>query len=163
MVLDASGEAVTLNILYAIDPGVHQCGLAEFWDNKLQATGYMKTEDVAKLLPRERTGVRVVCEFPKVYQGGKQKGDPADLLELAFVVGQISVRAAGNAVEFQRVLPHEWKQQLDKNQTRIRALERLSIDEKKVVHGLKNHNVWDAVAIGLWALGRFERKRVIAR
>ena len=151
----------TPSVLYAVDPGVHQCGLAEFWEGRLQATGYLKTEELKLLLPREAVGVRVVCEFPKVYQGGKQKGDPADLLELAFVVGQLAERL--RLLKFERVLPHAWKQQLDKNQTWIRALERLDVDEKRVVEGLKNHNTWDAVTIGLWALGRFERKRVFAR
>lgn len=152
-------EDKSVSLLYAIDPGVHQCGLAEFFEGRLQATGFLKTEAVTKLIPREVVGgVRVVCEFPKVYQGGKQKGDPADLLELAFIVGRLDAH-----VPVQRVLPHEWKGQLDKKQTWIRALERLDEKEKKVVEGLKNHNVRDAVAIGLWALGRFERKRVFAR
>jgi hypothetical protein len=61
--------------------------------------------------------------------------------------------------------PSEWKGQLDKEQTEQRARERLSKSEfaSFVSVGALDHNTWDAVALGLYELGRFDPVRVIHR
>ena len=51
----------TPSVLYAVDPGVHQCGLAEFWEGRLQATGYLKTEELMHKKKRKRYCRRRKC------------------------------------------------------------------------------------------------------
>ena len=87
----------------------------------------------------------VVAEFPKVYPYERRKS-PNDLLPLAANVGACS--ALGELV---LVTPQEWKGQMPKDVCHRRILQALGEDE---VIGTKNHNVMDAVGIGLWYLGR---------
>jgi hypothetical protein len=122
---------------------------------------------------------RCVVEFPqKVYQGGKQKGDPEDLLRLAALVGCITAEVRRQWKEVLVVKPVEWKQQLSKEATIERILDRLDTEELAVVEvpeeckteaGIEKavkgwaHNVFDAVGIALWYAGRLKQKRVYAR
>lgn len=111
-------------------------------------------------------GDTLVVEFPKVYAGGKAKGDPADLLELAALVGALEERGRLRDVGVKRYLPHEWKRQLDKATTKARVIERLTPEERQKIPDLpksKEHNVYDAIGIGLFHIGRFHPKRIIAR
>ncbi len=109
----------------------------------------------------------VVCEMPMIYPNSTQwKGSPNDLLKLARVVGLLEHRFASRG--FRAVLPREWKGTMSKGQAfedKVRG--RLSKDE---LHNIElpsakgdDHNVWDAVGIGLWMCGRFDKKRVLHR
>lgn len=118
----------------------------------------------------------VVFEWPQVYTAGKLRGDPNDLLPLAGI-GMWLWGRRGLDPGHARYRPAEWKGQLptggkrgaaDVVEARVRG--RLGAEELRVLEaGLLNvarslrHNVVDAVGIGLHHLGRFERRRVIAR
>jgi len=166
-----------MSLLYAIDPGLRHCGLAVFnleakvlnfaclVRNFSKEDGPNAWKGMSKAVitaSAANVGDFAVFEFPRVYQGGKQKGDPADLMELAAVVGSLAARYEKKGVESQRYFPHEWKKQMTKEMTQVRILERLSKDEAKRVEKA-DHNIFDAVGIGLFHLGRFNPKKVYAR
>lgn len=162
--------------LFAVDPGVHHCGVAHFNDGRLVWAGLVRNprrvdEDEAGgwramaqevLWGQNVTPDVLAIEIPKVYQGAKQKGDPADLLALASVVGAVAGIAKCYVALYR---PHEWKRQLDKNAVRVRVLKRLSDSERLAIQhaGAKDHNTYDAIGIGLKHLGRFEPERVYPR
>lgn len=101
----------------------------------------------------------LVVEIPQVYQGSKQKGDPNDLIQLAacagYTVGRLSRELP---LEPRGVRPSEWKGQVPKEAHHDRVKGRLGPGELLNVAlpsaASLHHNVWDAVALGLWALGR---------
>jgi hypothetical protein len=104
---------------------------------------------------------RVVSEFPQVYAAGKSKGDPADLLELAAVVGAVA-RAFDMPMEI--VLPRAWKGQIPKDVHARRILGALSHGCASVfardvarVPPYLQHNVIDAVGIAFWAARKGSR------
>lgn len=166
-------------MIIAVDPGLRVCGVSIFNEKRLiraflahgaekgngpkawaeMALGVMS--QVVLSTAFKNPGVALVLEGQKVYQGGKQKGDPADLLELAGVCGYL----ASYFPVVVRVFPHEWKGQMTKATTEGRVYDRLDETERGAieVHGAKTHNVLDAIGLGLFYCGRFEPKRVIHR
>lgn len=154
----------------AVDPGLRACGVAIFDDGFLTEAYLVRSEEkthrgpvawqaMVRAMPLAVRPVRV--EFPKAYYGAKQQADHADLLELAAVVGALAARYEPQGCGI--IAPAEWKGQLSKEECRRRIRERLDDRELLVLDGVKDHNVWDAVGIGLHATGRFVRRRVIAR
>ena len=162
--------------LYAVDPGLRCCGMAYFENSLLQWARLVETDaggsepyrwiamseelDLASdevICNARHEGASVVVEFPKAYVGAKSGGDYEDLLQLAAVVGAIRPTRI--------VRPHEWKGQMKKDPCNRRVLERLDGTERSHIEdaGAKTHNVLDAVGIGLYCLGRFERRRVFSR
>ena len=86
---------------------------------------------------------------------------PQDLIDLAFDTGLIA--SCGRVLT--TVTPNAWKGNLPKEQTERRARKLLTDEELEFVEvGLKDlrkswhHNVWDAVALGLWRTGRMPRR-----
>lgn len=83
----------------------------------------------------------------------QSKGDPNDLLRVAEVSGAL-------AWDFTNVYWYEarkWKGQVPKAVMGKRILKCLTEEELKVLGPLaKNHNVLDAVGIGLYHLGRLK-------
>lgn len=98
---------------------------------------------------------QLVVELPQVYVAVRSKGDPNDLIALAAVVGGLCEAFRGAR---QRIyLPREWKGQAPKEVIAERALKRLTPDEAARVTCRRKsllHNVLDATALGLVALGR---------
>ncbi len=102
----------------------------------------------------------LVIELPQVYQHGRSKGDPNDLIRVAFYAGAV----AGALGYFGGLLtgklltptPGDWKGQVPKaiHHERIRRV--LSTKELGLVSRV-DHNVMDAVGLGLWALGRLPK------
>jgi len=180
--------------LLAVDPGIRGCGVALFRegrlsrgleDMRLAAAAYVRNplprgDDPVEQLAmayaardwvRRHTGIddatvdRVVVEWPQVYQGSKQKGDPRDLLTLAGVDMAIaaSIPARRNV---SRYLPREWKGQVNADVMLERILARLEPEEMARLEACPaslRHNMIDAIGIGLKALGRLEPRRVISR
>lgn len=163
--------------MICIDPGINGCGLAFFAEERLTAACYVRNPGEGWLLPdRVRamvdalkavalpdiSGRRLVTERPQIYSYGKGKGNPNDLIALAEICAGFASHWSG---PWETVLPRTWKGNIDGDAMTERIRDRLSIaEERNVKHaGALDHNIYDAVGIGLWKLGRLGKKRVIAR
>ena len=107
----------------------------------------------------------LACEWPQVYTPGKQKGDPNDLLALVGVSAAVAALLPHAAIH--TYLPAQWGGQTPKEVKKQRVVSRLTSEEKAQIwlpatQSLQ-HNVFDAIGIGLHHTGRFERHRVLPR
>ena len=154
--------------LYAVDPGVHACGVALFVDRQLYACALVPAADgplPARALftfrpPVVSSVTRCACEKPKVYPHGKAKKGrdvrPGDLIDLAIAAGRMTGMLTTKYLE-----PAEWKGQLPKKIHHERVGRALTEPEHVVlaehlrpIKTALQHNVLDAVALGLRTLGR---------
>ena len=142
-----------MNIL-AIDPGKRSIAWAWFVRGKLLECGFAShdktpfeagTRDMIQSVDLPGTPDVVVIERPKIYPRDRDKR-PNDLLDLALTAGACIV--FGPPVF---VTPQQWKGQVPKKIHGERIRDELSAAERTVLrHWVKNHNVLDAVGIGLW-------------
>ena len=146
--------------LVAIDPGTEQAGFARFKEGRLTQAVLVREKGSTK----EQRAWRVACklgelcqpedsiilEYPQIYV--RSPGDPDDLLALALVVGGVlSLQKGGELVR-----PRTWKGQVPKKIMVNRILKHLDDAERELCKDIKdNHNVLDAVGVGLWKLKRF--------
>jgi len=147
----------------AIDPGKEMLGLSGWTiERRLIWAGWVPVGDAP--LPKE--GARIIMERPRARSPeatpGGVRGYQA-LIDIA-VEGALYAGRAGGA--FETVFPDEWKGSTSKTATEEYVVERrckqiLSPEElRRVVlpkAKTKHHNVWDAVGLGLVALGRAGR------
>jgi hypothetical protein len=168
--------------LLAVDPGIRGCGVAFFENMTLRIAKYVKNpalhgDGLEAQLAMARAVFEVaydvyllVVEWPQVYQGSKQKGDPRDLLTLAGV--DASICTLVRASQCVRYLPAEWKGQVpgDLMCCRVVGCEAMACKKHApVLPGKlssvellccqhqpqgKFHNVADAIGLGLKHLGR---------
>lgn len=172
--------------LIAIDPGVHSMAIAVFNDNKVLVDAWNEEDTRSKvegllnqtierwgspsvrLINRLQSHVRlernhIVGERQVVYPGAKGlKTNPNDLLDLAMCAGAfygaLCVDMHANLIIFE---PTTWKAQVPKDITRKRIEMLLGSTEKAVIKkGGEMHNVYDAIGIGLFALGRARKGMV---
>lgn len=110
---------------------------------------------------------KMVCEYPRTYGGRAKKGDANDLVGVALVAGAVLGRLACPS---RLVLPEDWKGSAPKPQGKAEYLRDGYVVEQRATLKLssgeltrvrlpgkdwrKALDVWDAVGIGLWALGR---------
>lgn len=166
-----------MNIL-SIDPGLAAkggTGWALWTDNILVAAGLATTsayglEARIIAIEHEIDGAigdhiagdldEVVIEQMQVYTLDKQKGDQNDLIDLSLLGGRLSCLAETLTL----VRPGTWKGQVPKSVLEKRTRATLGPGElqafERGVEGVAkgaHHNVWDAVGIGLWRLGRSRR------
>ncbi len=171
--------------LLAIDPSVRSTGVAIFLGGKLYRSAVIKNYtkygsncqgtralDMALEIRDWTTKQQVVIEYefdlvyewPQIYTLSKSKGDPNSLL--LTVAPAVVLSGLG---DFNRVItptPSEWAGQTKKvttgdpwkSQRAQMVYRRLDETERSLVP--KSHDAIDAVGLGLWALGRFERIRV---
>jgi hypothetical protein len=172
----------------SIDPGLRHAGVAVFDPaGTLLAAAVVRStlkiddplclnQDVAgrvtkfvRALVSADKRLRVVAEWPRVFGRNKSKGDPNDLLPLAGCSAAATARLRPD--EAVAVRPDEWKGQAPTD-TVVRArvaarlfpVEALVLGRAEALAGKTlGHNVLDAVGIGLWAVGRFDPVRAIAR
>lgn len=140
-------------ILLSVDPGVNSSGLAFWRGDKLAQVEFMAPTGGHFDGP---TIDNLIIELPQVYQGRAQKGDPNDLVNLAFEVGRI---VATLDIPFETVKPRQWKGTVKKEIMLKRILSKLTNEELLLIKGLglsksQEHNCIDAIGIGLWKLGR---------
>ncbi len=168
--------------LLSLDPGIRGVGVAFFQDKLLVLASYVRNPSKHGNGPAEcltmaqavvawvnKLGVvdDLVVEWPRIYTVGKQSDgegnwrDPNDLLPLVGVDCAVAALLP-NLKEITRLYPDNWKAQNKKSVTSSRGLARLSEDEKLRVEdaGELTHNLLDALVIGLYKLGRYERVRV---
>lgn len=175
--------------LLSVDPGIRVCGAAIFSDNMLvtaklvvnpldegnRAAECMSMALAIRNFATAFHGISDLCvEWPQIYvrriREGKTKEDPNDLLALTGINAAIATKLMTVPTSY---LPQEWKGQVPKPKKgekyiiETRMEDRISPSELRVAHdamddaGAKAHNVVDAIALGLFHLGRFNRHRVI--
>ena len=178
------------NILLAVDPGLLHPAAALFINGELQAASRVKVPNAVKGLPvaeRCRTIAQLirewyeeppywtgqinvkepetlVVEWPQIYTADKSKGDPNNLVPLAGIDGALAAIFADSKVVSPQ--PRDWTGNIPKSESGDpwqsprgqRVWSRLSPDERNRV--VVSHDAIDSVGIGLWGLGRFERRRV---
>jgi hypothetical protein len=162
--------------LIAIDPGVHSMAIAVFNDGGTLQDAWNEpssppaSESLDMLLegwgsPSVRlvnrlqrvSTPRIIGERQVVYPGARGlKTNPNDLLDLAMCSGAFygalctELRMGLRVVE-----PAEWKAQVPKDICRRRIEAMLTPAEKSAIKkGGEMHNVYDAIGIGLFGLGR---------
>lgn len=178
----AQDVAATTSIL-AIDPGLNSMGWA-FWraprphnmltkddDRPPHFTGLIKAPRkldlpkralwIAKEIERESMswgtlgggiGVRnisIVSEFPE-WMGIQLGWAAGDLQKLVFLVGMLA-GYLHEARTFELVKPGEWKGQLPKSVVNRRLRRRFGAGAVQDW----DKDMWDAVGIGMWSMGRF--------
>lgn len=110
----------------------------------------------------------LVAEWPQVYPGPRGRGkDPnRAILPLCGVVAHVSGMLPAYVQRVQ-YLPREWKGSIDGDAFTARIYGRLSPQELAIVNAVTpaglRHNAADAVGLGLFHLGRLERRHVIHR
>jgi len=168
-------------MLLAIDPGLRHCAYAVFDGGVLVDAGLIKNPEKAQRGPVAWLAMagavaahtmdmpqivgELVLEGQQVYQvsklAGKIGADANDLIELSGVCGALA--ASFDLAEVRRVMPSEWKGTTDKSICQLRVSKRLSNSEAMAISwpgkagkdSSLAHNVYDAIAIGLWAIGRW--------
>lgn len=133
--------------MITVDPGVHGSGLALWAKGELQNVWY----DV----PRALFTWPLLVEVPIIYPGSKSKGNPNDLIALAFEAGRI----AGLAPTYEKISPRQWKGTIKKEVMLRRILSKLTDRELHMLKKLqlppsKEKECIDALGIGLWKFGR---------
>lgn len=158
-------ETETPRALIAIDPGVHMAGVACFedstlvWAELMKGTGDGLPEKLRQALIDILGGAfedaELAIEVPQAYhRHSSQKGDQNDLIALAFSAGEMAGRLC---LPTTRYLPREWKGQAPKDVVTARTRARLTeVELSRIALPAKSlqHNVWDAIEIGLHHLGR---------
>lgn len=158
-----------MKTIIGIDPGLRGCGVSVVRDGKVVAAAYVKNTDQTHRGPRAWVSMAhevemfvkenvpdgeliMVQELMKVYP--RQKGDPADLLELQGVNGAIVGRIRCD----QQIgyTAREWKGQVPKEVHNARVELKLTSEESAVITTTKSlrHNVIDAIGIALHYIGR---------
>ncbi len=165
-----------MGVLVAVDPGLRGCGVAVFRDGVLVDASYVRSAClkergpvawrlmVAALAAHVESvapdATELVVELPQVYPQGRYRknvpfANPADLIELAAVVG--GVATSSNATLAFALLPREWTGGVPKGERNTATEGQLAPEElaayRPCVKSLR-HNVTDAVGLGLHYLGR---------
>lgn len=153
--------------LLAIDSGFREYGWAAFFEGTLVAADLGQNEGSAprqpvsfadtfvEILSRfDWISPKAVIEFPK----NRISTPNVDaLLKLASSCGAYTslLQAAGFEVEW--VYPHEWKGHVPKHIMCKRVLDKISEKEYAAMERRGNHNVLDAIGVGLWKSQRLGR------
>jgi hypothetical protein len=167
-----------MTTLLAIDPGLRYPARAFFVDGELVAASRVpiprgvttrtpvleRCRAIAIALIGDYRPEIVVTEYPQIYTREKSKGDPNKLIPLAAIGACIAGLLPDTKVISPR--PNECWGNVKKNEDgdpwespRGRKIwKRLSVAERGRV--IPSHDSIDAVGLGLFGLGRFERRRV---
>jgi len=159
--------------ILCVDPGLRGCGMAVFDGGHLVRAAYVKNPVEHGRGYKAHVGMgnaafdwcdevldRVIIEHPRVYpSSAQQKGDPNDLLDVVAVGAAVASGWWG--IECETVFPSEWKGQVPKETMTERIRRSLTDDERKNIEKCPAslmHNVLDAAGLGLYRLGRLNRK-----
>ena len=127
--------------LWAADIERHK---AKAWESKIP---WLVDQVDVKTQVRFQVGLGhlVLVERPRIYPY-ERRVKPEDLLDLTMVAG-----ACAALGPFDCCFPADWKGQTPKKISNARSEAALTPEERARV-GTGDHNVWDAVGIGLWYL-----------
>ena len=170
--------------ILVLDPSTTRCGLALFREGTLVAAGCVKNTlgTKADILARVvhmaeacadwyndfgADPTEIVVEWPPVYSPNQErKGGPKSVIALAGVCGALAMTIGCRCTSY---LPADWTQQVPKNKAvkgakksprAVKILSRLTQSERVVWDSIKYDDAIDAIGIGLWHLGRLDRRRV---
>ncbi len=146
---------------FTVDPGLAKVGWAR-WDDgqcRLADCGLSKSssKDFRTRIADHLSNIgivssdRVVCERMQA-RYGNAKGDVQDLIDLNLLAG-----ALGN----EWITVREWKGSMPRKIKQNRTCKTLTVAERALLPNLKTpnsvgHDVWSAVGIGLYVLGRYK-------
>lgn len=148
--------------LLAIDPGACT-GWAWFQGGELLRAGVCNADErptmnVQPWAPIDTPDLLII-EWPNAHETrNASPGKVQDLFRMCIRAGRLEERADALSVRY--VMPSDWKGQILKEETMRRVLARLSTEEKARLPNLpktKAHNMFDAIGIGLFELGRWGR------
>lgn len=134
--------------LVSIDPGARM-GVACWRDGQLAAADLVRDWGPR---PNAEFAERYVIELPEIRVQGGGKGDPNQMVRLAFAVGAWHAQWYVNKARIDLIRPHAWKGNVPKEIMTQRILRSLTDAERKIAG--TDHNVIDAVGLGLHVLGR---------
>lgn len=153
---------------YGVDPGTHLTAVSYFDQGGGLIDVRLFRSESSMLAERVRDMVegfidtldehpsKVAVEVPRIYPKQKKKVDPEDIIRLTLVAG--GFLALGNGII---VRPQDWKRQIPKDVCQRRIKKRLRPGESrrleialKCIPRSLRHNAWDAVGIGMDAVGR---------
>lgn len=149
----------------AVDPGLNHCGLAIFKDRLIEhaclvknpGDSYRSMVDAVRDVCRPfGDSYQLAIEMPQVYVASRSKGDPNDLIALAGLVGAF-VYCFLDHGKVSTYKPAQWKGQVPKDVMTARLQKRLYEQEISAIQlpaKSLQHNVWDAVGIGMHHLSR---------
>lgn len=156
-----------MGYLVTIDPG-ENTGVAE-WRITSVSSGYQEaTRYEGELLKAYKTpgtylradkfpGAICLIEKPNI-RGRHGTDNPNAILELAIKVGELKREFANAGFTVQLVPVNMWKKSVPKKIHNNRVLQLLSSQEKAILEpnraGNYDHNMVDAIGIGLWFLKR---------
>lgn len=175
------GAGTVLDVPYwvSLDPGLRHCGVAVWRGTGLVWAGLVKGAPTGRgpqawatmadevfgavyqaRLPDFYVG-GIVTEYPQVYRHGP--GDPADLIELAGVVGAVVAGLSESPpVHITGYLPRDWKGQVPKDVMCARIMSKLTPADLAAIQPCAPsllHNVQDAIGIGLFHLQKLGQRR----
>lgn len=139
-----------------IDPG-RTAGWSRFFDGHLAEAGRMPSEVILTQPPEANIGpAAVVIELPQVYPH-HSRGDLNQLIDLAVLVGDLQGFYRRNGCDAILVTPVRWKGSVPKPIHNVRVLEALTDEERDLLPKRPrgsgfDHNMIDAVGLGLWLL-----------
>jgi hypothetical protein len=141
-------------MLFAVDPGVKQCAVAEFEDERLSMVQF-RDQPIPCWAGEDNT---CICEFPE-QRGRSTNVRMSDIIALTWAGSRVCANLPTETVK-----PSAWKGQVPKAIHHKRMEAALTPEERIVlrncllkVPGPVQHNLKDAVALGLWKLGRLGR------
>lgn len=159
-----------MTTVLSVDPGSKGLGWARWLDGQLIMMGYSRSaaKDIeeraiahALAIPGPRVDVAVV-ERMTLYPGqSKSQAAANDLLDLQLIGGYVAGACLGLGGRLKAVRPSEWKGQVPKEIMGRRIVSRLhQVEAERLTFALEKipaslqHNLLDAVGIGLAFLGR---------
>ncbi len=163
--------------MLCVDPGLRGCGVAFFRAGTLIRAGYVTSSAIEgrgyaahKAMARALVDAygyvglsRLVIEHPRIYPGAaQQKGDLNDLLDLVGVGA--AVAANYPVTEVETLFPSDWKGNVPKEVMTARISRAIANEERAGIekcYASLTHNVLDAIGIGLFKLGRINKKSIL--
>lgn len=143
--------------LVAMDPGKRLAAWAAFDDSNQLVFAELRHYDSYRNLGLDSCET-LLCEWPQIYPGPRT-ADPNDLLPLTACIG--AVAALTKHATLTTVAPRIWTGSRPKIPNHARIYKRLSETERSVLEAAflgvaksLQHNIIDAVGIGLYGLGR---------
>jgi hypothetical protein len=163
----AEAKLTRANLL-TIDPGFRYFAYAVFSDQVLQHADLVRAHKVDEWevwtrQPPDFSEIReavsqfewtqrvAVIEFPQVH---RDTPNPNDIVKLASACGAYTAILQSLGFTVTWVAPSEWKGTVPKDIMFKRILAKVTPDEYTRLKKPKDHNVVDAVGIGLWHLNR---------